>query len=264
MRKSVCKLIVLLLFTAVASPATAQFNLGKAVGGALKAGKALTLTDEQMAAYVKESVDWMDTHNPVLPENDPYTVRLRKLTAGITEADGIPLNFKVYNVIDVNAFACPDGSVRVFAALMDKMNDDELLGVIGHEIGHVLKHHSKNAFRTELLTGALKDGIASTGGKAAALTESQLGSLTQSLVNAKYSQKQESEADDCGYDFLVANGRNPWGMVMAFEKLNSMSDGQASPSYVQKLFSLHPDTKKRIEKMTKRCNKDGYQRPAAQ
>lgn len=264
MRKSVCKLIVLLLFTAVASPATAQFNLGKAVGGALKAGKALTLTDEQMAAYVKESVDWMDTHNPVLPENDPYTVRLRKLTAGITEADGIPLNFKVYNVIDVNAFACPDGSVRVFAALMDKMNDDELLGVIGHEIGHVLKHHSKNAFRTELLTGALKDGIASTGGKAAALTESQLGSLTQSLVNAKYSQKQESEADDCGYDFLVANGRNPWGMVMAFEKLNSMSDAQASPSYVQKLFSSHPDTKKRIEKMTKRCNKDGYQRPAAQ
>lgn len=264
MRKSVCKLIVLLLFTAVVSPATAQFNLGKAVGGALKAGKALTLTDEQMAAYVKESVDWMDTHNPVLPENDPYTVRLRKLTAGITEADGIPLNFKVYNVIDVNAFACPDGSVRVFAALMDKMNDDELLGVIGHEIGHVLKHHSKNAFRTELLTGALKDGIASTGGKAAALTESQLGSLTQSLVNAKYSQKQESEADDCGYDFLVANGRNPWGMVMAFEKLNSMSDDQASPSYVQKLFSSHPDTKKRIEKMTKRCNKDGYQRPAAQ
>lgn len=209
MRKSVCKLIVLLLFTAVASPATAQFNLGKAVGGALKAGKALTLTDEQMAAYVKESVDWMDTHNPVLPENDPYTVRLRKLTAGITEADGIPLNFKVYNVIDVNAFACPDGSVRVFAALMDKMNDDELLGVIGHEIGHVLKHHSKNAFRTELLTGALKDGIASTGGKAAALTESQLGSLTQSLVNAKYSQKQESEADDCGYDFLVATAGIP-------------------------------------------------------
>ena len=130
-------------------------------------------------------------------------MRLRKLTDGITDADGIPLNFKVYNVVDVNAFACPDGSVRVFAALMDLMNDDELLGVIGHEIGHVLKHHSKNAFRTQLLTDALKDGVASTGGKAAALTESQLGGLTQSLINAKYSQKQENEADDCGYDFLV-------------------------------------------------------------
>ena len=227
MRKSVCKLIVLLLFTAVVSQAMAQFKLGKAGGGSQKAGKALTLTDEQMAAYVKESVDWMDTHNPVLPENDPYTVRLRKLTAGITEADGIPLNFKVYNVIDVNAFACPDGSVRVFAALMDKMNDDELLGVIGHEIGHVLKHHSKNAFRTELLTGALKDGIASTGGKAAALTESQLGSLTESLVNAKYSQKQESEADDCGYDFLVAKGRNPWGMGKHYPDVSGCHKGNA-------------------------------------
>ena len=109
--------------------------------------QAFTLTDDQMAAYVKESVDWMDKHNPVLPEDDPYTQRLRKLTAGITDADGIPLNFKVYNVIDINAFACPDGSVRVFSSLMDMMNDDELLGVIGHEIGHVLKRHSKNAFK---------------------------------------------------------------------------------------------------------------------
>ena len=183
------KLLLLLITLAVTLPASAQFNLKKAISGGAKAVKALTLTDAQMAAYVKESVDWMDKHNPVLPENDPYTVRLRKLTAGITDADGIPLNFKVYNVVDVNAFACPDGSVRVFAALMDMMSDDELLGVIGHEIGHVPKHHSKNAFKTSLLTDALKDGISSAGGVAAALSDSQLGTLTQSLINAKYSQK---------------------------------------------------------------------------
>ena len=93
-----------------------------------------------MAEYVKESVDWMDEHNPVLPEDNPYVQRLRKLVPeGITDADGIPLNFKVYHVTDINAFACPDGSVRVFSSLMDIMNDDELLGIIGHEIGHVLK-----------------------------------------------------------------------------------------------------------------------------
>jgi hypothetical protein len=262
MRKFI-KLFALLMLLAMAVPASAQFNLKKAVSGAAKAAKAATLTDAQMAAYVKESVDWMDKHNPVLPEDDPYTMRLRKLTDGITDADGIPLNFKVYNVIDVNAFACPDGSVRVFAALMDKMTDDELLGVIGHEIGHVLKHHSKNAFRTQLLADALKDGIASTGGKAAALTESQLTGLTQSLINAKYSQKQENEADDCGYDFLVSNGKNPWGMVMAFEKLQNMEGGQQS-SYIEKMFSSHPETKARIERMTKRCEKDNYQRPAAE
>lgn len=254
---------ILLLFIILGmAPAYGQFNLKKAVSGAAKAAKAVTLTDAQMAEYVKESVDWMDKNNPVLPEDNPYTLRLRKLTEGISDADGIPLNFKVYDVIDVNAFACPDGSVRVFSSLMDLMDDDELLGVIGHEIGHVLKHHSKNAFKSQLLTGALKDAVASTGGKAAVLTESQLGTLGESLINAKYSQKQEKEADDCGYDFLVSKGKNPWGIVMSFEKLQSLEGGSAGDqSYVSKMFSSHPETKARIEAMTKRCEQDGFKRP---
>ena len=260
MKIKVFKVVSVLILLAIAAPVHAQFNIKKAIGGAEKAAKAFTLTDAQMAQYVKESVEWMDAHNPVLPDDDPYTVRLKRLTDGITEADGIPLNFKVYNVVDVNAFACPDGSVRVFAALMDLMNDDELMGVIGHEIGHVMKHHSKNAFKNQLLTGALKDVVASTGGTAAALTESQLGALTESLVNARYSQKQEKEADDCGYDFLVANGRSPWGIVMSFEKLRSL-EGNVKASTVSKMFSSHPDTQARIDKMTKRCVKDGYARP---
>lgn len=242
-----------------AVPASAQFNLGKAVNAAAKTAKAATLSDKDMAAYVKESVDWMDTHNKVSDADSEYTKRLNRLTAGMTDADGIPLNFKVYEVIDVNAFACPDGSVRVFAALMDLMSDDELLGVIGHEIGHVAKRHSKNAFKTSLMTGALKDAIASTGGKAAALTESQLGQLGESLINAKYSQKQENEADDYGYDFLKANGKNPWGMVMAFEKLSAGEKG--SSSYVEKMFSSHPETQARIRHIQQRAEKDGIARP---
>ena len=251
--------LVLMLVAAI--PTHAQLNLKKAINAGTKAVKAFTLTDAQMADYVKESVDWMDKHNPVPGEDDPYTQRLRRLTEGITDADGIPLNFKVYDVIDVNAFACPDGSVRVFSSLMDIMDDDELMGIIGHEIGHVMKHHSKNQFKNELLTGALKDAVASTGGIAGALSESQLGTLGQSLIGAKYSQKQEKEADNCGYDFLVANGRNPWGMVKAFEKLQNM-EGNAKQSYVTKMFSSHPETKARIEAMTKRCEKDGFERPA--
>lgn len=262
MKSRFFQIIALAVLLTCSHQALAQFNLKKAIGGATKAVKALTLTDDQMAAYVKESVDWMDKNNPVLPADNPYTQRLERLVAGITEADGIPLNFKVYNVVDVNAFACPDGSVRVFAALMDLMDDDELMGVIGHEIGHVLKRHSKNAFKTQLLTGALKDAVASTGGKASALTESQLGALGESLINAKYSQKQELEADDCGYDFLVKNGRNPWGIVMSFEKLQSLEgDNSKKASAVTKMFSSHPETQARIEKMTKRCNKDGFKRP---
>lgn len=260
--RTIKSILILLIAAMVAIPANAQFNPRKALKGVGKAVQAFTITDEQMAAYVKESVDWMDKHNPVLPDDDPYVVRLNKLTQGITDADGIPLNFKVYNVVDVNAFACPDGSVRVFAAIMDMMDDDELIGIIGHEIGHVLKRHSKNAFRNELLTGAVKDAVASTGGVASALTESQLGTLGEALINAKYSQKQEKEADDCGYDFLKANGRNPWGMVKAFEKMQAMEEQSgASSSYVTKMFSSHPETKERIRRMTERCEKDGFTRP---
>lgn len=264
MKKIIVSLLTVILTMSVPGAVSAQFKLGKALSGAAKAAKALTLTDQQMADYVKESVDWMDKNNPVAEDNDPYTVRLKKLTEGITDADGIPLNFKVYKVVDVNAFACPDGSVRVFSSLMDIMNDDELLGIIGHEIGHVVKRHSKNQFKNELLQGALKDAIASTGGKAEALTETQLSTLGASLLNARYSQKQEQEADNCGYDFLVSKGKNPWGMVMAFEKFLKMEgDNGQQASYIQKMFSSHPETRSRIEAMTKRCTQDGIQRPAS-
>ena len=235
------KAISLIIMIAAAMPASAQFNLKKAVGAASKAAQAVTLTDEQMAAYVKESVDWMDKNNPVPDENNEYTKRLRRLTDGLKDADGIPLNFKVYEVIYVIDLAWIDGSVRVFSSLMDIMSDDELLGIIGHEIGHVARRHSKNSFKTQLLTGAAKDAVGSTSSMAAALTEAPLGSLGEGLINPKYSPKQETEADDAVYEFLVANGKHPWGMVMAFEKFQKREGESGSTSNsVQKMFSSHP------------------------
>lgn len=240
----------------------AQINLKKAINAGVKTAQALTLSDKQVEEYVKESVDWMDRNNPVSSADSPYTQRLNRLTEGLTDVDGVPLNFKVYEVVDINAFACADGSVRVFSSLMDIMDDDELLGVIGHEIGHVGLHHSKKAMKQELLTGALKDAVSATGGVAGALTDSQLGTLGQALANAKYSQKQEKEADDYGYDFLKKNGKNPWGMVEAFEKLGAMEQQAGSqPSTIAKMFSSHPDTQARIKNMTKRCEKDGIPKP---
>lgn len=254
MKKTLMKLAVVLLCMTCSVPAMAQFNLKKAVGGAVKAAKAVTLTDEQMREYVKEYIDWMDKHNQVCADDDPYTVRLKKLTEGLNEVEGIPLNFKVYYVIDVNAFACADGSVRIFSSLMDIMSDEELLGVIGHEVGHVAHKDSKNGFRTALLTSALKDGISSQGGKAAALTESQLGDLGEALVNATYSQKQEREADDYGYEFLKKAGKNPWAMALSFQKLKQLQEeaGAQKSSKLNQLFSTHPDLDARIKRMEER------------
>lgn len=251
-----------LLMAAPAVPASAQFNLGRAISGAVKAVQAVTVSDAQMAEYVQASVQQMDAQNKIAPASSPYTQRLARLTSGLTQVNGIPLNFKVYVTNDVNAFACPDGSVRVYTGIMDMMDDDELLGIIGHEIGHVMKHHSRNAFKQTLINGALKDVIASTGSVAAALTDSQLATLGNSLANASYSKKQEKEADNCGYDFLVANGSNPWGMVTAFEKMLALEQAAGGgKSYVAKMFSDHPDTQSRIKAMTKRCQKDKIPRP---
>ena len=217
-----------------------------------------------MAAYVKEYIDWMDANNPVCEADDPYDIRLRKLTDGLTDADGINLNFKVYRVIDVNAFACADGSIRVFSSLMDIMSDDELLGVIGHEIGHIAHRDSKKGFRTALLTSALKDGVSSQGGKAAQLTDSQLGDLGEALVSATYSQKQERDADDYGYEFLKKAGKNPWAMALSFRRLKQMQEeaGAQKSSKINQLFSTHPDLDTRIQRMEERATAEGIERPA--
>lgn len=266
MKKHSFKTAIVALMLAIATPAFAQFKINgaKAAKALGKTAQALTITDEQMAAYVKEYIDWMDEHNPVTGPENEYTKRLNRLTEGLTSVEGIPLNFKVYDVIDVNAFACPDGSVRVFSSLMDIMSDEELLGVIGHEIGHVAHKDSKKAFKQSLLTSALKDAVGSTGKVAAALTDSQLGNLGVALASATYSQKQEKAADDYGYEFLKEHGRNPWAMALSFHRLKNLQEeaGAKKSSKMNQLFSSHPDLDLRIERMEQRATKEGFEKPA--
>lgn len=263
MKKALLRATLMLVCVMGVLPCAAQFNLKKAVGGAVKAAKAVTLTDEQMTEYVKEYIDWMDKHNQVCADDNEYTIRLKKLTEGLSDAEGIPLNFKVYYVIDVNAFACADGSIRVFSSLMDIMSDEELLGVIGHEVGHVAHRDSKSGFRTALLTSALKDGISSQGGNAAKLSDSQLGDLGEALVNATYSQKQERDADDYGYEFLKKGGKNPWSMALSFQRLKKMQEeaGAKKDSKLNQLFSTHPDLDARIKRMEERATSEGVAKP---
>ena len=239
------------------------FDAARALQGGMMAAQALSLTDEQVQAYVHQYITQLDAQSKVLPETNAYTKRLRNMTKNLTAVDGIPLNFKVYQENQVNAFACADGSVRVYTGIMDVMTDNELLGVIGHEIGHVAMKHTKKEMRTSMLTSAALEGLASTSSTMATLTDSQLGAIGNAVLNAQYSKKQESQADDYGYEFLKAVGKNPWGMAMSFEKLQKVSEGSGSQAgSVQKLFSSHPDTETRIKRMSERATAEGYKRPA--
>ena len=178
----------------------------------------------------------------------------------MTEADGIKLNFKVYKTTQYNAFACPDGSVRVFSALMDILNDNELLGVIGHEIGHVALRHSKKVWQDALLRSAASDVIASKSRSWAGLSDSYLGEITSVALSAKHSRWHETQADDFGYEFLKKNGKNPWAMGLAFKKLKAISQQKDCSKYEKLLeaFSSHPDFDERINRMRSKAEKDGY------
>ncbi len=245
----------------VALSGCSSLNMDSLMSGASKAIEAATISDGQIQNYVHEYIVYSDKQNKVAPPSNQYAQRLARLTNGLNSIDGVPLNFKVYLTNDVNAFACADGSVRVYSGLMDRMTDDEVLGVIGHEIGHVAHKDTKNAFKQALINSAILDGIASTSSQAAALSQSQLAQLGSSLVSAKYSRSQESNADDYGYDFLKANGKNPWSMAMAFSKLESMEAGAQTNGMAQ-MFSCHPSTPDRIQHIIDRCHKDKIAPPA--
>lgn len=220
--------------------------------------QAYSLSDEDVIEYVKQTVDYMDDSHTVLPPSSPYSKRLNRLVAGLDMVDGVKLNFRVYEIRDeVNAFACADGSVRVYSSLMDLMTDEELLGVIGHEIGHVGMHHSRKALKKALMTDALREAIASSSGSLGRLADSGLGYLGQTMLNAKYSRTQEKEADDYGYDFLKKRGHDPRGMIKALEKLQSLEQQSSKMAkYISSMFSSHPDIEERIARLKQRYDKD--------
>lgn len=258
MKKILVLSVAIILYSLNANAQLGKKINAKQVDAVAKTVQAVTVSDSEIAQYCQEYIDWMDAHNPVCDVNDAdpgrkeYAERLAKLVEGYETENGIKLDIKAYYVVDVNAFACANGSIRIFAGLMDLMTDDEIFGVIGHEVGHIVNKDSKDAFRTALLTSALKDAVASTSGTAQALTDSQLGELGEALANAQYSQKQEYAADEYGFNYLKKAGKDPKGMASALRVLQKLSDdANMDKSKSRQLFSSHPDSGKRAEKLDK-------------
>ncbi|MBD9179140.1 MAG: peptidase M48 [Odoribacter splanchnicus] len=253
-------LLACLLVAFCATGVFAQIKIGnrsldtkKMLGAASDVAKAVTLSDKDIAEMSRESVEWMDKNNKVSAPESEYSQRLGRITGKFGEVDGLKLNFKVYEVTDVNAFACGDGSIRVFSALMDMMTDDELAAVIGHEIGHVVHTDVKDAMKNAYLTSAALNAAGATDGVVAKLSDSEVGKLVEAFTGAKFSQKQEYEADDYAFDFCVKNGFDPYAMSNALKKLVELSNGEKA-STVQKMFSSHPDSAKRAERMKEKAD----------
>ena len=233
-----------------------KINLGKAASAVSKGAQALAFSNENTKKLSKESVKWMDKHNPVTDSKSPYTKRLNRLFGKHKSEDGLELNYKVYHVIDINAFACADGSVRVFSSLMDLMTDDELLAIIGHEIGHVKNEDTKDAIKSAYMRAAAQDAAGAASGAVRALSDTELGEMANAMLEAKHSKKQESQADEYAYNFMKKHGYDVVAVYTAFKKMALLSGGDTQSKF-QKMMSSHPDSEKRAEAAKKRAIKDG-------
>ncbi|WMI64325.1 M48 family metalloprotease [Aestuariibaculum sp. YM273] len=146
----------------------------------------------------------------------------------------------------INAFALPGGQIFITYALFSKLeNEDQLAGVLGHEIGHVLGRHSAERIaETEYWQGL------ATAGSVGADIGDMVGSIGQNtlLTNGR---GDELESDDLGVRFMIDAGYNPEEMIGVMEILKAA----AGPNRVPEFQSTHPDPDNRIEKIQEAIKK---------
>ena len=130
-----------------------------------EAFQAYSLSDAQVKTLSDQACKEMDAKAKIAPANSEYSQRLNKIAAALGDnINGQPVNYKVYETKDVNAFAMANGCIRVYSGLMDLMNDNEVEAVIGHEMGHVALGHVKKGMQVALGTNAVRAAAASAGG----------------------------------------------------------------------------------------------------
>jgi len=254
---------VLFLFTLSMNSVKTQINVDKTIGALQNGVSSFTFSNDDAAALSKEAVQKMDSLNVVAGPKDGYTIRLNKVFGKHATENGLTLNYKVYLSKDVNAFATADGSIRVFSGLMDIMDDNQLLAVIGHEIGRVANQDSKDAIKSAYRKSALIGVVSSSSEKATKITDGQVGQIANAIIDSKYSRKQESEADVFSYDFMKKNGYDVNAVASAFATLAQLS-GNAKADFFSKMLSSHPDPNNRAETAKNRAIADGLHKAYVQ
>lgn len=199
---------------------------------------AITLSDENVRDLAQHAAQVSDSKHHVAPSGNPYDIRLRRVLAAFSERDRDTFNFQVYLTKDVNAFAMADGTIRVNSGLMDLMTDEELLFVIGHEMGHVVKEHSRKQVVLTYASSALRKALASQNNEVGQIARSVVGAFAQQLTHAQFSQHEERQADQYGAEFLIIEGYDTSAAISALKKLAVLAKQHT-------FLSSHPDPETR-------------------
>ncbi len=245
--KKICATLAAAACGVLAACSGVSLDPNSLVQSGSQAMQAASLTDSDVRTLSDKSCAQLDSENQIAPAGSAYTRRLNKIAAQLgNNINGVPVNYKVYLTKDVNAWAMANGCVRVYSGLMDMMTDDEVRGVVGHEMGHVALGHTKKAMQVAYATSAIRSVASSAGGSTGAISASQLGDFSEKLVNAQFSQSQETAADDYSFDIQKKKGQDPSGLVSAFNKLATLDGGKSS------MMSSHPASAARAQRIQQR------------
>jgi predicted Zn-dependent protease len=187
----------------------------------------------------------LNTNHAMLARVRAIAARIEPQT-GVFRKDAPDWNWEV-NVISsdtLNAFCMPGGKIMFYSGLIDKLHltDDEIAIVMGHEIAHALREHSREqvsqalAAQTAINLGTALFGLGKEASNAAAVSY-------QNFIATKFSRTDEAEADRIGLELAARAGYDPRAGVTLWRKMIAASKGQGKPP---EFLSTHPAEENRI------------------
>ena len=228
---------------AVAGLATLGLGVALGVGACGVSQQQEVQMGQQESAQVQQQLPMVQ--DAVINQ---YVNALGNQIASHTSRSDLQWQFYVVNTDVVNAFALPGGIIYVNRGVLERADRmDELAGVIGHEIEHVVERHSVK--QMEQMQGA-NIGVA----LACTLTNVCNSQAAAAAINvggtaifAKFSRQDEQQADEGGFRNVMAAGISPEGMLTFFQKLLAEEQQSGGNSAVSSWFSDHPGTQDRID-----------------
>ncbi|MDQ6766436.1 MAG: M48 family metallopeptidase [Candidatus Eremiobacteraeota bacterium] len=205
----------------------------------LPAGAVSTSTEIRIGQQASAQVD---RENPVLsdPILNNWVNSIAVNLAQYRARPDINYTFKVLDTNDINAFSLPGGFVYLNYGLLNFVNsDDELAGVMGHEMGHVERRHQITLNAKAQIVNVILGILAM-----ASPFVYRFGSLINSLSVYKMSRVDELQADQYGLLLMSRAGYDPDGMVSFMERLGQK--GGPNSNLLNKYFETHPEAPARI------------------
>lgn len=211
----------------------------------------VSLSPQEEVALGLQSAPQMAAEYGGLYQDEKTQFLVKKIGQGIiqnTEAKNSPYQFDFHVLADpetVNAFAVPGGQVFITMGLLKRLKtEDQLAGVLGHEIGHVIGRHSAQQMAKQDLISGLA-GAATVGLSNGGYNDGAIAQYVANLMSLKYGRDDELEADDFGVKYMIATGRNPEALIDVMEILAQASGGNQPAEF----SSTHPSPENRIIKI---------------